>query len=163
MGPDHLDDRRIGGGDLVSCRPRAIGSVRASNYSRDRVLDSSESGSAPAEFVLVSALMVALFLGFLQVVFVGYVRHAITAAALEGARLGGQIDSSLADATHRTRLLLGPSASATSEHSVWAEYSGELGVPTVTVRVSAPYPALGVWTTGGFLEVTAHAPREYVR
>ena len=107
--------------------------------------------------------MVALVLGFLHVAFVGYVRHSMTAAALEGARLGGQIDSTLAEATHRTRLLLSTSAPATSEHTVWAEYSGELGVPTITVRVSAPYPALGVWTTGGVLEITAHAPREYVR
>lgn len=41
----------------------------------------SERGSAPAEFVMVSALLAALALGLMQVILVTHVRHTLLSAA----------------------------------------------------------------------------------
>jgi hypothetical protein len=122
-----------------------------------------ERGNAPAEFVLVSALLVALVLGALQVVVVGYVRHALTSAAAEGARVGSVIDASAGDAVTHTRALIESSLSPQYSQQVAAIRSSALGVPTLEVRILAPYPALGLWSMGGMLEVSAHAPLDYAR
>ena len=122
-----------------------------------------ERGNAPAEFVLVSALLVALVLGALQVVVVGYVRHALTSAAAEGARVGSVMDTHASDAVNHTRELIESSLSAQYSGQVAATRSSALGVPTLEVRVRAPYPALGLWSAGGVMEVSAHAPLDYAR
>ena len=163
MGSDHPDDRRTCGCYLVGSRTGTLGSFRAGHHARDRVLISVERGNAPAEFVLVSGLVVALVLGALQVVVVGYVRHALTSAAAEGARVGSVIDATAVDAVSHTRALVESSLSPQYSGQIAATRSSALGVPTIEVRVLAPYPALGLWSVGGVMEVSAHAPLDYAR
>ena len=163
MGSDHPDDRRTCRRDLVGGGASTLGSFRAGHHARDRVLISVERGNAPAEFVLVSALVVALVLGALQVVVVGYVRHALTSAAAEGARVGSVIDATAVDAVSHTRRLIESSLSPQYSGQIVATRSSALGVPTLEVRVLAPYPALGLWSVGGVMEVSAHAPLDYAR
>lgn len=121
-----------------------------------------ERGSAPAEFVLVSALLVAVTLGMLQVMFVGYVRHTLTSAAAEGARQASLVDVSASQAVAATKALITESLSPRYAQGVAVARSQTLGVPTIEVIIRAPYPQLGLWSVGGTLEVRAHAPYEYV-
>lgn len=122
-----------------------------------------ERGNAPAEFVLVSALLVALVLGALQVVLVGYVRGVLTSAAAEGARWGSVIDATPNDAVRHTRDLIVASLSPRYSEQIAASESSALGIPTIEVRVVAPFPAVGLWSVGGVMEVSAHAPLDYAR
>ena len=163
MGSDHPDDRRTCRSHLVGSGTSTLRSFRAGHHPRDRVLISVERGNAPAEFVLVSALVVALVLGALQVVVVGYVRHALTSAAAGGARVGSVIDATAVDAVSHTRGLIESSLSPQYSGQIVATRSSALGVPTLEVRVLAPYPALGIWSVGGMMEVSAHSPLDYAR
>ena len=123
----------------------------------------SERGSAPAEFVMVSALLVAMVLGLMQVILVVHVRHTLLSAASEGARHAALADGSAARATELTRALIETSLSPAYSSGVTAGRSQTLGVPTALVTITAPVPALGLWTLGGQMVVRAHAPLEYAR
>jgi hypothetical protein len=122
-----------------------------------------DRGNAPAEFVLVSALLVSLVLGLLQVLFMGYVRHSLTAAAIEGARQASLVDVSAGEALVLTRELISQSLSSEYGNNIVLRASQKLGVPTSEIIITAPIPVLGLWSSGGRFEVTAHAPRELVR
>lgn len=122
-----------------------------------------ERGNAPAEFVLVSALLVALALGSIQAVVVGYVRHVLVSAASEGARAGSLVDASHIDAVSCTRSLIESSLSSQYSQEISIANSTALGVPTLEVTVNAPVPALGLWSAGGVMKVSTHAPLDYVR
>ena len=97
-----------------------------------------ERGNAPAEFVLVSALLVSLVLGLLQVLFVGYARHALTAAASEGARQASLPDVSGEQALALTRALITQSLSETYASEVSLARSTRLGIPTSEMIITAP-------------------------
>ena len=122
-----------------------------------------ERGNAPAEFVLVSALLVALALGSIQIVVAGHVRHVFVSAASEGARAGSLVDASPTDAASRTKSLIESSLSSQYSQEISVANSTALGVPTLEVTVNAPVPALGLWSAGGVMKVSAHAPLDYVR
>jgi Flp pilus assembly protein TadG len=123
----------------------------------------AERGSAPAEFVMVSALLVTLVLGLMQVILVVHVRHTLLAAASEGARYAALADVSVAGARERTRALIEMSLSPAYSSQISAERSQTLGVPTALITITAPVPALGLWTVGGEMVVRAHAPLEFAR
>ena len=163
MGSHHLDDCGTCRRYLVCSGPRPVGRFRTSHHPSDRFLIPMERGSAPAEFVLVSALLVALVLGAVQVVMVSYARHVLTSAAAEGARAASVIDATPVDAVARTKALIESSLSPQYSQQVAASRSSALGVPTVEVRVVAPFPAVGLWSVGGVMEVSAHAPLDYAR
>ena len=123
----------------------------------------SERGSAPAEFVLVSALLVTMVLGLMQVILLSHVRHSLVSAAAEGARQASLVDVSGTQAIQVTKNLIRTSLSDRYAENVTMGYSDELGVPTTRVTIQAPFPALGLWSVGGALVVSAHAPMERVR
>jgi len=118
----------------------------------------TERGNAPAEFVLVSALLVALVLGLLQVVMMGYSRHVLTSAAAEGARQASLLDVSEQQARQVTRELITHSLSGSYAKNIGFANATVEGVPTVKVTIVAPVPLFGVWSSPGTLEVVAHAP-----
>lgn len=122
-----------------------------------------ERGSAPAEFVMVSALLVGLVLGIMQVIMVGYVRHTLIAAGAEGARMAGLADVSAEQAADHTRALITASLSSSYAGDIRVSSADVLGIPSARVSVTAPFPALGLWSVGGVLEVDAHAPLERAR
>jgi len=99
----------------------------------------------------------------MQIILLAYVRHSLTFAPAEGARYASLIDVSAAQAIAHTEVLISTSLSATYAQNVALDQSMQLGVPTAVVTVQAPFPALGLWSVGGHLRVTAHAPLEYVR
>ncbi len=163
MGSHHIDDSRFGGRHLVSRRTCAVWRIRAGHHAGDRFLVSQERGNAPAEFVMVSALLVALVLGITQVIMVGYVRHTLIAAAAEGARQAGLADVSPEAAIHHTRALVTASLSPRYAENIRVSRSDVVGIPSALVSITAPFPALGLWSMGGVLEVEAHAPLERAR
>ena len=122
---------------------------RTGNHTGDRFLVPSERGNAPAEFEIVSALLVALVLGIMQVIMVGYVRHSLLAAAAEGARHAGLADVSPEAAIHNTRDLVIASLSPHYAGDIRVDRSEVLGIPSARVVITAPFPALGLWSVGG--------------
>jgi hypothetical protein len=147
---------------MVSGGAGPFGCIRTGHHTGNRFLTVGDRGNAPAEFVLVSALLVSLVLGLLQVLFMGYVRHSLTAAASEGARQASLVDVSAGEALALTRELIGQSLSPDYGKDIVLRTSQTLGVPTSEIIITAPIPVLGVWSSGGTFEVTAHAPRELV-
>lgn len=123
-------------------------------------LEERESGSAVAGFLLVSLLVTVMFLGLVQVVVVVHVRAMLIDCAAEGARLAARADRGLAEGEERTRELIAASLSPSYADAVAAVYVSEGDLNLVQVQVSAPVPAIGLWSAGGTVTVTGHALRE---
>ncbi|MCF4119815.1 pilus assembly protein [Antribacter sp. KLBMP9083] len=123
--------------------------------SRDR-----EAGSAVAEFVLVSGLVLALLLGVVQVTLAVHVRALAVDAAAEGARVAARADRDLADGAERTRLLLRAALSEPYAQHVSARRTVVDGLPVVEVEVTAPLPVVGLLGPSGTLTVRGHALEE---
>jgi Flp pilus assembly protein TadG len=120
----------------------------------------SEEGSAVAEFVLVSALVLALFLGVVQVALALHVRALVIDAAAEGARIAARADRDLDAGVVRTRALLGASLSAGYAQDVVARHTTLDGLPVVEVTVTAPLPVVGILGPSGALTARGHALEE---
>ena len=121
---------------------------------------SGEQGSAVAEFTMVAALVVALFLGVVQVALVSHVRTLLIDAAAEGARIAARADRGPEDAVDRTRQLIAASLADRFARDVTARTVERDGVPVVEVTVSAPLPVVGLLGPAGLLTVAGHALEE---
>jgi hypothetical protein len=133
--------------------------VRGSAFAGSRRL-ADERGSAPAEFVMVSALLVALLLAVLQLGLALHVRNTITDAASEGARFAALADGSAAAGVERTRELIGTALGPAYADEVTAAEGEHLGVPSVEITVRAALPLLGLLGVDRGLEVRGHAALE---
>lgn len=122
--------------------------------------DDGERGSAVAEFVMVSVLVLALFLGVVQVAFALHVRALTIDAAAEGARLAARADRSPEDGVARTRELITASLSASYADDVVATTTQRAGLPVVEVTVRAPLPVVGLLGPSGTMTVSGHALAE---
>ncbi|MEP7763367.1 TadE family protein [Sanguibacter sp. 25GB23B1] len=109
------------------------------------------------DFVLVSVLVAAMFLGVIQVAIVLHVRSTLIDSAAEGARLGGRADRGLADGEARTVALAGAALGERYTRDVSATYEVTADVRTVRVTVRAPLPVIGFWGPSGVLTVDGHA------
>lgn len=125
-----------------------------------RCLGERERGSAVAGFLLVSVLVTVMFLALVQVAVVVHVRSMLIDCAAEGARLAARADRGLAAGEERTRELIAASLSPAYADAVAAVYVSEGDLNLVQVQVSAPVPAIGLWSAGGTVTVTGHALRE---
>ncbi len=123
--------------------------------------DRGDEGNALVEFVLVSALVIALAMGVIQLALTLHVRNMMVSAASEGARLAASNDRGPQDGVDRTRWLLHESIGGI-ETSVTAEDARIDGAPAVEVTVSAPVPLLGLWGAGT-MTVSARAFEEAAR
>ena len=119
-----------------------------------------EEGSAVAEFVLVAALVLVLFLGVVQVAFAMHVRALAVDAAAEGARVAARADRDLAAGERRTRDLLGASLSGRYARDVVARSATLDGLPVVEVTVRAPLPVVGLLGPSGVFSARGHALEE---
>ena len=120
----------------------------------------SERGSAAAEFVLVSALLVALALALVHVSLVIHVRHVLQASAWEGARWASYYGNTPADGARLTQDLITEGLSAGYASDVRVQTTSMGGRPGVQISVVAPVPSVGLWSPGGELRVRAALPRE---
>ena len=119
-----------------------------------------DRGSAPAEFVMVAALLTVLALSVLQLGLALHVRNTILDAAAEGARFAALADNTLADGAARTRDLITTAIGAGYARDVTATSGSYLQHPAVSVTVRTPLPLIGLVGLDGGLEVTGHAAKE---
>ncbi|WP_418277519.1 TadE/TadG family type IV pilus assembly protein [Isoptericola jiangsuensis] len=110
-----------------------------------------------AEFVLVSALVVALFLGVVQLALALHVRGLVIDAAAEGARVASRADADLASGAERTRALLRSALSPRYAEDVVVARTVQDGLDVVEVTVRAPLPVVGILGPGGSMTLTGHA------
>ncbi len=115
-------------------------------------------GSAVAEFVLVSGLVLALAMGVFQLGLVLYVRNTLTSCASEGARLAARADASLADGAARTSDLVTRGLSPAYAREIHVDIATtSAGVRVVEVTVRAPMPVVGLLGPTGALSATGRA------
>lgn len=119
-----------------------------------------DSGSAVAEFVMVSALLTVLTLSVIQLALALLIRNTIVDAAAEGARFGALVDSSLSQGEARTVELIETALSPDYARDVSASVGSYLGHPAITVTVRAPLPLIGLIGLDDGLEVSGHAAIE---
>lgn len=116
-----------------------------------------ERGNATAEFVMVSALVVLLFLGVLQVAFALFTRNVLQDAASQGARYGAMLDREPADGEERTRDLLYSVLPDRYSTTISSSITQWQGVEAVQITVTAPVPLLGPFGVAAQWEVSGHA------
>jgi Flp pilus assembly protein TadG len=121
------------------------------------VPDRTDSGAAVVDFVLVSVVLLALFLGVVQLGVALHVRNTLVAAAAEGARYGANADRSAVDGEQRTRELVGVSLSDGLVQDVVAGYEDVGGTSTVVVEIRARLPLVGLLGPPRALVVRGHA------
>ena len=103
-----------------------------------------ERGSALVDFVLVTAVLVPLFLGILQLALVLHVRNTLTSAASEGARYAATSDRGPADGIAKTRAQLDGVLGTSYGQDIEAYPIDIGGAPGVEVVIHAAVPALGL-------------------
>lgn len=121
-----------------------------------------DSGSAAAEFVMVSALLTLLTLAVIQLGLALLVRNTLVDAAAEGARFGALGDNTPVDGVARTTDLIETALGRQYAGDVTASTADYLGQPAVIVTVRAPLPLLGLFGPTA-LEVSGHAAVEVLR
>lgn len=119
-----------------------------------------ERGSAPAEFVMVGALLTVLMLSVIQLGLALLVRNTLVDAAAEGARFGALADNAPADGVARTVDLIGTALGPAYAADVTASTGSYLGHPAVIVTVRTPLPLFGLVGIPEGLEVSGHAAVE---
>ena len=118
----------------------------------------SKQGSAIAEFVMVTALLLVVALAVFQLGLALYVRNTLISAASEGARYGARADASPGDGIARTSALITSSLSPSFAQNVSAAArTTSSGVRVVEVTVSAPLPVIGPIGPSGVLTVSGRA------
>lgn len=115
-----------------------------------------ETGSAIAEFVMVSGLLVLLFLGCLQIAFALHVKNTVQDAASTGARYGTLRDRTPQDGEQRTRQIIREHLPAGYDQQVSTGEQHRDGRRVLTITVRSPLPVLGPWGFGQTVEVTGH-------
>jgi Flp pilus assembly protein TadG len=110
---------------------------------------------------LVSALVIALAMGVIQLALTLHVRNMMVSAASEGARLAATNDRGPQDGVERTQWLLAEALGG-MDASVTAMDTTIDTASAVEVTVSAPVPILGLWGTGT-ITVSARAFEEAAR
>lgn len=121
-----------------------------------------DRGSAPAEFVMVSGLLVVLTVAVLQLALTLHVRTTLIDAASEGARYAALADSDLDGGMQRTRDLIAMAVGSSYAENVSADVVDRGGAPVVEMHVDAPLPVIGLLGVDIGMEVTAHAPLERI-
>lgn len=119
-----------------------------------------EEGAAVADFTLVSALVVVVFLAAMQLGLAVHTRNTLISCASEGARYGARADSSPEAGAARARELIAASLSDGYARHVSASTDVVDGVAVVVVSVSAPLPVLGPLGPEGSLEVVGRSFEE---
>lgn len=115
------------------------------------------------EFVLVGVLVVALFMGVLQVALYLHLRNVVVASVAEGAREAANADRDCADGAARTRDLVarsvGERVAAGLDLTDCAEVV-EDGVVLVRLRARGPLPLPFPPVGSVAVDATAHAIEE---
>jgi hypothetical protein len=121
--------------------------------------DVKQHGSAVAEFVMVTAVLTAVFVSVLQLALVLHVRNTLLDAAAAGARFGTLADRSPAEGADRTRSIISESLSPRFAEGVTFESTTIGGNAAVRVTVATGFPLMGFLPVAGDLRVHGEAVR----
>jgi len=116
-----------------------------------------ERGSAVADFVMVTGLVVFLFMAVFQLGLVLHIRNTLISCASEGARLGARADAEPGMGAVRARELIEASLADDFADDVTVGTGLVGGVQVVEVRVRAPFPVIGLLGPDGQIDVTGRA------
>lgn len=130
--------------------------MRAVAWRRTR----EQRGSAVADFVLVSVVLVPILFGVLQLALIWHVKSTLTAAASDGAHLAASYQRTDRQGAQRTRTLIDEALGTHIDDTVTAHDSMVDGQPGVEVVVHARVPVLAFWGPTVAVEVHGHAIRE---
>ena len=119
-----------------------------------------EGGAAVVDFVLVTAVVVPLVLGVIQVGLVLHIRNTLIAAASDGARFAATPDRGPSDGVARTRSVVDGILAGRYAEDVTARTTAVGGYPGIEVRVEAEVPALGLFGPSVAVSVEGHAVEE---
>ena len=119
-----------------------------------------DRGSAPAEFVMVAALLTVLTLSVIQLGLALHIRNTVQDAASEGARYAALADSSLDAGVQRSRVLIATAIGGAYASDISASYGHYAGHPATTVTVRTTLPLIGLVGIDGAMEVQGHAAVE---
>ena len=125
-----------------------------------RAAVTDDRGSAPAEFVMVAALLTVLTLSVIQLGLALHIRNTVQDAASEGARYAALADSSLDAGVQRSRTLIATAIGGAYASDISARYTDYAGYPATTVTVRATLPLIGLVGIDGAMEVQGHAAVE---
>jgi len=116
-----------------------------------------ESGSAVADFAMVSGLLSLLFLAVFQLGLALHIRNTLIACASEGARYGARADAMPQDGVTRASELVSASLPGRFADKITAETTTIDGIAVVQLRIEAPLPVLGLLGPDRVLAVQARA------
>jgi Flp pilus assembly protein TadG len=116
-----------------------------------------QSGSAVADFAMVSGLLSLLFLAVFQLGLALHIRNTLISCASEGARFAARADASPQEGVERTSQLIRASLADQYADSVTEATTTVDGVRVVRIRVRAPLPILGALGPDRILSVQARA------
>ena len=123
----------------------------------------TDRGAAVVEFVLVGVLVVALFLGVLQLALLLHMRNVVVASVAEGAREAANADRDCADGAARAHDLVAGALGgrvASGLDVTDCNVVTEDGVPLVRLRAHAALPLLFPPVGSVTVTATAHAIEE---
>lgn len=116
-----------------------------------------ESGSAVADFAMVSGLLSLLFLAVFQLGLALHIRNTLISCASEGARYGARANATPQDGVARASQLIRASLADRYADNVTAMTTTVGGVQVVQIRVQAPLPLLGPLGPDRVVSVQARA------
>jgi len=116
-----------------------------------------ESGSAVADFAMVSGLLSLLFLAVFQLGVALHIRNTLISCASEGARYAARADAGPQDGVVRTGQLVRASLADRYADNVTEITTTVDGVQVVQIRIDAPLPVLGPLGPDRVLSVRARA------
>jgi len=119
-----------------------------------------ESGSAVADFAMVSGLLSLLFVAVFQLGLALHIRNTLISCASEGARYGARADATPQDGVARAGQLIRASLPDRYADNVTAENTIVDGISVLRVRIEAPLPVLGPLGPDHVLSVQARAFQE---
>jgi Flp pilus assembly protein TadG len=116
-----------------------------------------ESGSAVADFAMVSGLLSLLFVAVFQLGLALHIRNTLISCASEGARYGARADATPQDGVARASQLVRASLPSRYADNVSAVDTTVNGIAVVQVRIVAPLPVLGPLGPDRVLSIRARA------
>lgn len=127
------------------------------SQTRTAILADRESGSAVADFAMVSGLLSLLFLAVFQLGLALHIRNTLISCASEGARYGARANATPQDGVARASQLIRASLSDRFADNVTATTTTVDGIQVLRVRIEAPLPVLGPLGPDRVLTVQARA------
>ena len=116
-----------------------------------------ESGSAVADFAMVSGLLSLLFVAVFQLGLALHIRNTLISCASEGARYGARANATPQDGVARAKELIRASLTNRYADNLTATTTTVDGIAVVEVRIQAPLPVLGPLGPDRVLKVQARA------